>query len=78
MKRETGFWSKAIEISQKEESVKLILWLELAPSLEHNKAKKLYEYFQEEIQSKIPEGLHFIIAHSKQSYSGIIAQIEKP
>jgi hypothetical protein len=77
LKRETGFWSKAIEISQKKVGVKLILWLELAPNFDNGKAKNINDYFQKEIQSKFPTGMEFIIANSHQPYGGIIAQFEK-
>ena len=76
LKTETGFWSKAIEILKKEEAIKLVLWLELAPDCPKTEADRLYHFFQNEIQSKITKGQQFIIAHSKQTYNDIIAQIE--
>lgn len=71
IKKETGFWSKAIELLNQPERVRLVLWLELAPDYDSKKAKALNDYFQKSIQSKIPEGMVFYIAHSRDPFEGI-------
>ncbi len=71
LNKETGFWSKAIELLDQPEKVKLVLWLELAPGYDPQKAAALNEYFQKNIQAKTPEGMTFYIAHSRDPFEGI-------
>lgn len=71
LKTETGFWSKAINLLDQPKKVSLVLWLELAPGYDPIKAKALNEYFETNIQAKIPEGMTFNIAHTKEPYEKI-------
>ncbi len=67
LKKETGFWSAAIDLLKNPAEVKLVLWLELAPEYPKDKKVAILDYFQKTIQSKIPKEMSLIIANSKKN-----------
>ena len=75
---ETGFWSKAIEILDDMKGVRLVLWLELAPQYDAEGAKKIYDYFQEQLTKKTPEAATFILANSDRPLDPIIMTRDDP
>lgn len=74
IKTETGFWSRAIEILQTMEGVRLVLWLELAPSFDSQEAQELHDYFQKALRAKAPKSAQVFVAHSKRTFDTILAK----
>lgn len=71
LKREVDFWTKAFEILDKMESVKLVLWMELSEGLNVEKAAGIYDYFENVMKYKVPENAVLILAHSAKPYQNI-------